>query len=244
MPSTHLKQDILKKPLPSHIAVIMDGNGRWAKKKNKPRLLGHRLGAQSVRQIIEAAVEINLRCLTLYAFSEENWKRPQREIQGIFSLLHSYLLSERKNLARHNIRLQTIGRIEALPQKLQDRIRETKEFLGSNTGLTLVLALSYGGRQEILEATKKLAHMVQDGTLDPESINPQVFSQALFTGSLPDPDLLIRTSGEQRLSNFLLWQMAYGELWFTDKCWPDFGKADFYQAIQDFQERGRRFGGV
>ena len=220
----------------------MDGNGRWARERNKPRVFGHRAGVASARAAVEAAVEIGVDVLTLYAFSEENWGRPKDEIRAIFSLIDRYVVAERQKLAEHNIRFQVIGRVEALPSRTQKNIRDTAAYLENNTGMTLVIALSYGSRQEIADACRQIAADVVDGRCRMEQVTPDTVDRYLATSSLPDPDLFIRTSGEKRLSNFLLWQLAYSELWFTEKFWPEFGKGDFYRAVADFQKRCRRFG--
>lgn len=240
--SDSLKSQILKADMPKHIAIIMDGNGRWAQRRLKPRILGHRAGVASVRRTVEAAAELGVQVLTLFAFSEENWGRPKDEIAGVFALLDKYIVSERQTLADNNIKFKVIGRLDALPVKTRERVLETEAYLQANTGLTLVIALSYGSRQEVAHACRQVAALVQAGQLLLEDITSEVLAQNLWTSGLPDPDLLIRTSGEQRISNFLLWQLAYAELWFTNKCWPDFQKDDLFQAIFDFQNRERRYG--
>ncbi|MFN0116900.1 MAG: isoprenyl transferase [Elusimicrobiota bacterium] len=233
----HFKKIDLNR-LPTHIAIIMDGNGRWAKKRHMPRLWGHRAGAKTVRRIVEIAGEIGVQVLTLYAFSTENWSRPSTEISGLMRLLKSTLKSEFPNLNKNNVRLETIGDISRLPADVQDQIARTKKELESNTGLRLVLALNYGGRQDIIRAFNTV---LKEGHTE---VNEDIISSYLDTKNLPDPDLLIRTSGENRVSNFLLWQIAYSELYITPVLWPDFDKKDFFQAIIDFQSRERRFGGV
>jgi len=238
------KDQIVKEKMPEHIAIIMDGNGRWAKNKGSQRIVGHRSGVTAVRETVEAAAEIGLKYLTLYAFSTENWSRPATEIKGLMTLLLATLKSETKTLLENNIRLTTIGDIGSLPRDLQKELIRTTEKTASNTGTTLNLALSYSSRWEIVEAVSKLGIDVKSGKLDPTAINQSVFENYLPTGTIPDPELLIRTSGEFRVSNFLLWQIAYAELYFTETLWPDFRKEDFYKAICNFQMRERRFGKI
>lgn len=228
--------------LPEHVAVIMDGNGRWAKEHNKPRVFGHRNGVKSVREITEAAAEIGVKYLTLYAFSTENWNRPQQEVQALMVLLVKTLHSEVKTLNKNNIRLHAIGDVSKLPGKTYKALKEGIEKTANNTRMTLVLALNYSAKWDILEATKKIATAVKSDRLKVEEINDAMFADALSTQGMPDPELLIRTSGETRLSNFLLWQLAYAEFYFTPVYWPDFRKDNFYQALYDFQNRERRFG--
>ena len=232
--------------LPQHIAVIMDGNGRWARKRHLPRIAGHRAGIRAVRQVVEACARLGVPCLTLYAFSVENWKRPHTEVKLLMGLLREYLKKEIGELNRNNIRFGAIGRIESLPATVQRDLSETIEKTRSNTGLRLTLALNYGGRAEVIDAVRSLASQFQkqNGTFDPETITEQSFSRHLYTRDLPDPDLLIRTSGEMRLSNFLLWQVAYSEIWVTDILWPDFTERELFQAVIDFQRRERRYGGL
>ncbi|TAM80615.1 MAG: isoprenyl transferase [Acidobacteria bacterium] len=231
--------------LPNHIAVIMDGNGRWARKRHLPRIAGHRAGIGAVRQVVEACARLGIPCLTLYAFSVENWKRPRTEVKLLMGLLREYLKKEIAELNRNNIRFNSIGRIESLPEAVQRDLRETVVKTRSNTGLKLTLALNYGGRAELIDAVRSLVLQLKGtGSLDPESITEQSFSQHLYTHDLPDPDLLIRTSGEMRLSNFLLWQVAYSEIWVTDILWPDFTERELFQAVIDFQRRERRYGGL
>ena len=237
------KQRILKKgKLPEHIAIIMDGNGRWARKRGLPRIAGHTAGVKTVKRVVRAAGEIGLKFLTLYTFSAENWKRPREEVSAIMKLLEQTTRREIDELDKNNVRLITTGRIEELSPRrraiLEKAIQKTKE----NTGLTLNLALSYSGRIEILDAIKGIAQHVRDNRIRLEDIDENLFSQYLYTKELPDPDLLIRTSGEMRISNFLLWQTSYTELYVTEVLWPDFSVGDFYRAILDYQERERRFG--
>ena len=224
--------------LPKHIAITMDGNGRWAKSKGKLRIFGHKNGVKAVRDTVEGAAEIGIEYLTLYAFSSENWNRPEKEVNALMTLLVSAINKETKTLMDNNIRLSTIGDINKLPSKAQKELQEAISKTKDNTRMTLVLALSYSGRAEILNAVKNI---IKDGK-EPEEINEATFQQYLTTKSVPDPELLIRTSGEYRISNFLLWQIAYSELYFTDTLWPDFRRADLYKAILNYQSRERRFG--
>ena len=224
--------------LPKHIAITMDGNGRWAKSKGKLRIFGHKNGVKAVRDTVEGAAEIGIEYLTLYAFSSENWNRPEKEVNALMTLLVSAINKETKTLMDNNIRLSTIGDINKLPSKAQKELQEAIIKTKNNTKMTLVLALSYSGRWEILNAVKNI---IKDGK-DPEEINETTFQQYLTTKSVPDPELLIRTSGEYRISNFLLWQIAYSELYFTDTLWPDFRRADLEKAILNYQKRERRFG--
>ncbi len=228
--------------LPHHIAIIMDGNGRWAKKRALNRIKGHQEGAESVRVIVRACREIGIKILTLYAFSTENWRRPQYEIKSLMALLKKFLKSERQEMLENNIRFNAIGQIERLPEDVQVTLRETKTATQHNRGMLLNLALSYGSRDEIVEAVQKVALDVQKGTLELGDITPGLFSEYLYTKGMPDPDLLIRTSGEIRISNFLLWQIAYSEIYVTDTLWPDFRKEALLEAIRDYQKRERRFG--
>ncbi|RMF32486.1 MAG: isoprenyl transferase [Bacteroidetes bacterium] len=239
-----MKERILPEKLPRHIAVIMDGNGRWAKKRGLPRVVGHRNGVKSVRECTEAAAELGVQYLTLYAFSTENWGRPKPEVDALMGLLVETIRKEIKTLQDNDIRLQAIGDVEQLPpnsyRALQEAITETAD----NKRMTLVLALNYSARWELTQAMKRLARQVQQGQLDPDAIDDGVIAGALATRDMPDPELLIRTSGEFRISNFLLWQIAYAELYFTKTLWPDFRKKHLYQAILDFQGRERRFGKI
>ena len=220
----------------------MDGNGRWARDKGMIRLKGHQAGASTVKKIVEAAREMGISVLTLYAFSTENWKRPASEVSGLMTLLKSYLKSELESMLGNDIQLRCIGQQENLPKEVLSVLRKSIEKTASNSGLILNLALSYGGRDEILRAARKMAQLCVEGKLQPEQINEDVLVSQLYTAGLPDPDLLIRTGGESRLSNFLLWQASYSEIYFTDIKWPDFSKDDFFTAIQHFQKRQRRFG--
>ncbi|MEE9258008.1 MAG: isoprenyl transferase [Nitrospinaceae bacterium] len=228
--------------LPHHIAIIMDGNGRWAKNNSLPRVQGHWEGVKSVDRVVTLCRKLDIEALTLYSFSDENWNRPPAEINTLMKILDHYLHKELQRIQRENIRFNTIGHIEELPEEVQKLIRHSREVTKENDGMMLTLALSYGGRQEILTAVKEIASRVRAGDLRVEDIDFQVFESCLFTHDLPDPDLLIRTSGEQRISNFLLYQMAYTELHYTDVLWPDFSEEDLLKAIIDFQNRERRFG--
>ena len=228
--------------LPLHVAVIMDGNGRWAKERGLPRIEGHRRGAESARAIIKAASEAGIRYLTLYTFSVENWNRPKTEVDAIMKYLAYYLKKETPELDRNNVRLEAIGQIHRLPEPVQKQLEKSRQQLSKNTGLTLVLALSYGARAEIVDATRAIAEKVQSGDLVPEEVTETLFGMHLYTSQIPDPDLLVRTSGEMRLSNFLLWQVSYAEMVVTETLWPEFRKAEFYNALEEFAKRHRRFG--
>ena len=228
--------------VPQHVAIIMDGNGRWAKQKGHMRIFGHRQGVKAVRAAIESAAEIGVGYLTLYAFSTENWTRPEQEVNGLMELLVDTIDSELPTLMKNKIKLATIGDLAKLPKKCQAQLEKTKGKTAENNGLTLVLALSYSGRWDIIEAIKRIGVDVKSGKLMPEEINDEIVDKALNTSCFPNPDLLVRTSGEQRISNFLLWEIAYSELYFTPVLWPDFTKDDFYKAIVDYQGRERRFG--
>jgi undecaprenyl diphosphate synthase len=236
--------DQARENLPTHVAIIMDGNGRWAKQRHLPRVEGHRTGVESVRTIVRACGEVGIKYLTLYAFSVENWNRPQDEVDTLMKYLARYLKSEIGELNKNNVRLEVIGQIYRLPEFVKDQLKKTQAALAKNTGLTLILALSYGGRTELIEATRAIAEKVKQGQLEPAEINEQVISQNLYTRHYPDPDLLIRTSGEMRVSNFLLWQISYAELVVTATLWPDFRKAQLYEALEEYGRRHRRFGGV
>jgi undecaprenyl diphosphate synthase len=220
----------------------MDGNGRWAKERHLPRVEGHRNGVESVRAIVRAAGEIGVKYLTLYAFSVENWNRPKDEVDALMKYLARFLKNEIGELNRNNVRLEVIGQIYRLPEFVQEQLHKTRAALAKNNGLTLILALSYGGRTELIEATRAIAQKVKDGNLETAEITEQVFSQHLYTRNYPDPDLLIRTSGEMRVSNFLLWQISYTELVVTPTLWPDFRKQQFFEAIEEYTHRHRRFG--
>ena len=237
-----LKDKINIEKLPKHIAIIMDGNGRWAKQKGKLRIFGHKNGVKAVREVTEAAAEIGIDFLTLYAFSTENWNRPKLEIDALMQLLVATIHSETKTLMKNNVRLMVIGDKESLPKPVRKNLEESLNKTSTNTGLTLVLALSYSSRWEIIEAVKQISKDVENKVIAQTEIDEELISNYLTTKHIPDPELLIRTSGEYRISNFLLWQIAYAELYFTDKFWPDFRKNDFVDAILDYQSRERRFG--
>src|SRR5882762_1478602 len=230
--------------LPRHVAVIMDGNGRWAKTRHLPRIEGHRRGAESARIIIRTAGELGIKYLTLYAFSAENWNRPKDEVDALMKYLVHYLKTETKDLNKNNVRLEVIGQIHRLPDNVQEHLAKSIATLSKNNGLTLIMALSYSSRIEIVDAARQIAQKVKQGKLDPADITEEVISQHLWTRNIPDPDLLIRTSGEMRVSNFLLWQISYAELVITPTFWPDFKKAQFFAALEEYAKRHRRFGGV
>jgi undecaprenyl diphosphate synthase len=237
-----IKDQIDKKKLPVHVAVIMDGNGRWAKKRGFIRTLGHEKGVDAVRNTVEAAAELGIQYLTMYAFSTENWNRPKYEIDALMRILVNSLNKEMKTLMKNNVRLKAIGDLNSLPAKSLRELRKAIDETKNNTGLTLILALSYSSRWELVEAARSIARKVEAKELTADKIDLSVFTSFLTTAEIPDPEFLIRTSGEFRISNFLLWQIAYAELYFTNTLWPDFGKDDFYNAILDFQRRERRFG--
>ncbi len=240
-----IEEKIKKKGnLPRHIAIIMDGNGRWAQKRGLPRVAGHRAGIKAVREVVKGCGALGIEYLTLYTFSVENWRRPAREVNALMRFLRKTLRNEREELDRNNVKLRVIGRINDLPEAVRKELAETVRYLNSNDGLNLILALSYGGRVEIADAARSIAREVKRGNLDWRRINEDVLRAHLYAGDIPDPDLLIRTSGEMRISNFLLWQIAYSELWITDVLWPDFRRKHLYEAIQDYQKRERRFGSV
>ena len=224
--------------LPNHIAIIMDGNGRWARERNLPRIFGHKVGMTSVRKIIESAVKIKLKCLSLYAFSTENWSRPEKEIKGLLNLLRHYIKVERKNILKNNIKLKISGDLSKLPKDIQKSINSLVEETNNNTGLLLNLCINYGSRQEIVRAVNNIIFAKE------KNVNEEIFSKYLYMNDFPDVDLLIRTSGEMRISNFMLWQSAYAEFYFTKTYWPEFREEEFYKAIIEFQKRERRFGGV
>lgn len=241
--SVHLSPEAKASP-PQHVAVIMDGNGRWARQRHLPRVEGHRQGAESARVIIRAAGELGIKYLTLYAFSAENWNRPKDEVDALMKYLVQYLKSETSELNKSNVRLEAIGQIHRLPENAQEQLRKSISTLSKNNGLTLIMALSYGGRTEIVDAVRNIAGKVKAGELDPADITEKVFAQHLYTRNWPDPDVLIRTSGEMRISNFLLWQISYTELVVTQTLWPDFRKPQFYAALEEYNRRHRRFGGL
>ncbi|MBT8384600.1 MAG: isoprenyl transferase [Bacteroidia bacterium] len=239
-----IKSQIDSHKLPNHIAIIMDGNGRWAKQKGMARVFGHKNGVKAVTETVETAAELGIKVLTLYAFSTENWKRPKKEIDVLMSLLVSSLKDELDTLQKNNIKLQSIGQIENLPKKAQKELNEVIKLTKNNSALVLNLALSYGSREEIVKAIRKISKKVVNKELSIEEIDEKIINNHLYTFTLPDVDFLIRTSGEKRISNFLLWQIAYAELYFTDVLWPDFRKEDFFKAILDYQHRERRFGKI
>jgi len=233
-----------EKEIPQHIAIIMDGNGRWAAARNLPRRDGHRAGAESVEECLEACGELGVKYLTLYAFSSENCKRPEAEVTALMALLAHFLKEKTPSLMRNNIRLQVIGHLARLPERNQKQLRESIAKTANNDGLTLVVALSYGAREEIVDAAKRLMEEAKAGTIQPDELDAETFSRYLYTAAIPDPDLLIRTSGECRVSNFLLWQISYAEIVITETLWPDFRKPHLGDAIAEYQRRHRRFGGV
>ena len=236
--------DITKNKLPKHVAIIMDGNGRWAKKRGLPRSEGHRVGMEKIRKTIQICSDFGIKILTMHAFSYQNWKRPAREVNFLMGRFKRYLDKETKELNKKKIRFQVIGRIEKLSPSLQDKIKRAARLTKDNKDFIFNLAISYGGQEEILDAAKALAREVQKGSLSPEEIDENLFRQHLYAGDIPYPDLLIRTGGEYRVSNFLLWQIAYSELWVTPVLWPDFGRKEFSDALKDYANRVRRFGGL
>ena len=233
-----------KANIPTHIAIIMDGNGRWAKQRGLPRVEGHRNGVESVRATVRACGELGVKYLTLYAFSVENWNRPKDEVDTLMKYLARFLKNEIGELNKNNVRLEAVGQIYRLPEFVQEQLEKTKAALAKNTGLTLILALSYGGRTELVEATRAIAEKVKTGSLEAAEINERVMAEHLYTRHWPDPDLLIRTSGEMRVSNFLLWQISYAEFVVTETLWPDFRKAQLFEALEEYARRHRRFGGL
>jgi len=239
-----IRDKVEKGDIPKHIAIIMDGNGRWAKKKRLPRISGHKQGINSVREITRVCGEIGIKYLTLYTFSTENWNRPQREVNALMGLLLNTINIEVQELNKNNVCLKTIGNVDQLPLKTKKGIEDGKELTKNNTGLKLCLALSYGSRQEIISGVKKISEKVKNGIMGIEQIDENSFSNELYTSEFPDPDLLIRTSGENRISNFLLWQIAYSEIYLTDTYWPDFREGELIKSLFDYQSRERRFGKV
>jgi len=229
---------------PRHIAVIMDGNGRWARRQGLPRIEGHRRGVASVRRVTEECARLGIEQLTLFCLSSENWKRPQPELDFLMHLLEQYLIEERSTLLKQNIRLAVIGRRTGIPDRVLTEMDKTIDLSQTNSGLRLCLAVNYGGRAEVADGVRRIAALVRDGLLAPEEITEDTINAHLYTASMPDPDLLIRTAGEMRISNFLLWQISYAELWVTDHCWPEFNETDLHTAIRDFAARDRRFGGL
>ena len=230
--------------LPRHIAIIMDGNGRWAKERGLPRIAGHERGAQSVRAVTEACVELGIEFLTVYAFSTENWKRPEAEVNALWALLEHFIEQETPTMMKNQVRLRAIGRLHELPESCQRALQDSIERTAANTATTLVLAVNYSGRTELVDATREICAKVSSAQMQAADVDVATISSHLYTRDLPDPDLLIRTSGEMRLSNFLLWQLSYTEIHVTDTLWPDFGKAELHAAVEEYQKRHRRFGAL
>lgn len=242
MPVSNLLKQINLEKVPGHIAIIMDGNGRWAKKRALPRVVGHEYGVKSVRTVAETAAKLGVKYLTLYTFSTENWNRPPLEVKAIMTLLVRTIRKEVATLMKNDIRLKTIGNISALPKEAYDELQEAMELTKNNQRMDLVLALNYSARWDLVQATTRIAEKVKSGEIQVGEINEEIISRSLNTGTLPEPELLIRTSGEYRISNFMLWELAYGEFYFTDIYWPEFDQEAFYKAILDYQKRERRFG--
>jgi len=240
--STTLAASNDEQPAPRHVAIIMDGNGRWAKARNLPRSAGHKKGSEAVKEAATGAIKAGVEFLTIYAFSTENWNRPEDEVQDLMGLLRYYLRREIKQLHKEDVRLSVLGDKNKLASDIVELIEEAEQLTSENKRLTLIIALNYGSRSEIVEATRKIASAVKNGSISEEDISIDSFSEALSTRQFPDPDLVVRTSGEQRLSNFLLWQVAYSELYFTNVLWPDFREQDFFDAVKEYQKRSRRFG--
>ena len=242
--SASQSEPLAPEQLPRHVAVIMDGNGRWAQQQGLPRIEGHRRGVTSVRKCVEECARIGIGQLTLYCLSSENWKRPQLELDFLMHLLEQYMIEERSTIMRNNIRVSTIGRRKGIPDTVQLEIDKTIEMSRQNSGTQLCLAINYGGRAELLDAVRGIAHEICENRLLPDDICEQTIDERLYTAGMPDPDLLIRTAGEMRISNFLLWQISYSEIWITDRCWPEFREHDLHEAIRDYASRDRRFGGL
>lgn len=242
--SEKLDGELAKLKIPEHIAIIMDGNGRWAKERGLPRLAGHRAGAESVREVIESCGKLGVKYVTLYAFSSENWNRPQDEVDALMDLLGKFLKEKTPQMMQENIRLTAIGRLDKLPSAVREQLDKSISATSVNTGITMNLALSYGGREEIVDAAKQLMRKASSGELSPDDLDNDIFSSQMYTAGLPDPCLLIRTSGEVRLSNFLLWQLSYAEIVITDKLWPDFGHDALINALSEYTKRDRRFGKI
>ncbi len=242
--SSHIPEYLDPQKMPAHVAIIMDGNGRWAKKRLMNRIRGHEQGMETVRKIVRTCRNLGISTLTLYAFSTENWKRPKTEVSGLMTLLKYFLASEEREMLENNIRLDTIGQKYRLPNGVRKALEQTIEKTRSNDGMLLNLALSYGGRTEVVDMVKAIAEKVENKTITTEEINEDIVAAHLYTSKIPDPDLLIRTSGEMRISNFLLWQIAYSEIFVTKTLWPDFGEDEFLQILQEYQKRDRRFGAV
>ncbi|MGB1928101.1 MAG: isoprenyl transferase [Mariniblastus sp.] len=241
---SQLQLDVSPEKIPRHVAIIMDGNGRWAQRQELPRIRGHQQGAKTVRLITEECARLGIKQLTLYCLSSENWKRPEDELEFLMFLLSQYMIQERETMMENNIRLQIIGRRERIPADVQTEMDQSLEMTSGNTGTCLCLAINYGGRAEIVDAVRQITSEVIAGKLDASEITETTVSDHLYTAGMSDPDLLIRTAGEMRISNYLLWQISYAEMWVTDKMWPEFSIADFHQAIGDFSKRNRRFGGL
>ncbi|MBG1259042.1 isoprenyl transferase [Nostoc commune] len=239
-----LPTDLKRELLPQHVAVIMDGNGRWAKRQGLPRIMGHKRGVDALKDLLRCCQDWGIQALTAYAFSTENWKRPQEEVDFLMTLFQRVLRQELREMVEENVQIKFVGNLQDLPRSLQQEISRSMEATKDNRGIRFSVATNYGGRQEILQACQAIAKQVQQGLLQPDEINEQVFESHLYTAGVSDPDLLIRTSGEMRLSNFLLWQMAYGEIYITDALWPDFDRAEFHRALCAYQQRERRFGKV
>lgn len=240
----YLPSDLQKDLLPQHVAVIMDGNGRWAKRQGLPRIMGHKRGVDALKDLLRCCKDWGIKALTAYAFSTENWKRPQEEVEFLMSLFQRVLRQELREMVEENVQIQFVGNLQALPKTLQAEISRSMAETKNNQSIKFTVATNYGGRQEILQACRAIAQKVQDGILKPEEISEELFASHLYTAGIADPDLLIRTSGEMRLSNFLLWQMAYGEIYITDALWPDFDRKEFHRALCAYQQRERRFGKV
>lgn len=242
--ASHPQLEVPAEQRPRHVAIIMDGNGRWAKRQGRPRIEGHRRGVASVRACVEECARLHLTQLTLYCLSSENWKRPREELDFLMHLLEQYMIEERATLMKENVRLTVIGRREGIPESVQQEMDKTIAMTAGNTGLVLCLAINYGSRGELTDAVQSIATKVRDGQLDPATIDETTVAAHLYTAGMPDPDLVIRTAGEMRISNYLLWQISYSEIWVTPLCWPDFREAELHRAIRDYASRDRRFGGL
>jgi undecaprenyl diphosphate synthase len=240
----YLPLDLKKELLPQHVAVIMDGNGRWAKRQGLPRIMGHKAGVDALKNLLRCCKDWGIKALTAYAFSTENWKRPQEEVEFLMSLFQRVLRQELREMVEENVQIQFVGNLQALPKGLQEEISRSMTETKNNQSIKFTVATNYGGRQEILQACRAIAQKVKEGLLQPDDISEEVFEAHLYTAGVADPDLLIRTSGEMRLSNFLLWQMAYGEIYITDTLWPDFDRHEFHRALSTYQQRERRFGKI
>jgi undecaprenyl diphosphate synthase len=240
----YLPLDLKKELLPQHVAVIMDGNGRWAKRQGLPRIMGHKAGVDALKDLLRCCKDWGIKALTAYAFSTENWKRPQEEVEFLMSLFQRVLRQELREMVEENVQIQFVGNLQALPKGLQEEISRSMTETKNNQSIKFTVATNYGGRQEILQACRGIAQKVKEGLLQPDDISEEVFEAHLYTAGVADPDLLIRTSGEMRLSNFLLWQMAYGEIYITDTLWPDFDRHEFHRALSAYQQRERRFGKI